>query len=350
MIGRRSHDDAQSFEEAWGGRAPGDEHIAELVRFAEALCAAAVAEPTPTFRESLRTQLMTEAETVLVPAPAPVTAAPVREARPVRRRVAGLTAALVASAGTVGIVASSASAVPGEMLYPVKRSVESVELAIHRDDASRGSFQLRQASERLAEARELSAKGGSETLIAETLEDFASQAESGSTALFGDYTDNGEQKSVRTVNDFAIEATANLSSLSAQLPPGADDSFDAATAAISDLATQASSLCDACTTGDLQKLVASVKGLAVTPKGNTGPDATGDTPGAQAGTDTTTPAETPTTAAPTQKPVIAAPAPSATTKAPSLSDVTKPVLGAVLGDDRQEGLIPGLLNGLLGKK
>ncbi len=349
MIGRRSHDDAQSFEEAWSGRAPGDEHIAELVRFAEALCEAAVAEPTPAFRESLRTQLMTEAETVLVPMPAKVHAAPAREARPVRRRVAGLTAAMVASAGVVGIVSSSASAVPGEMLYPVKRSVESVELALHRDDASRGSFQLRQASERLAEARELSANGASESLIADTLEDFASQAESGSEALFSDYTDSGEQKSIRTVNDFAVAATADLSALSSQLPPGADDSFEAATAAISDLATQASSLCSACTTGDLQKLVASVEGLSVTPKSHTDSKTTDDQSGTQSGTDSE-PAETPTAAAPTQKPIIALPTPGQTTKAPSLSDITDPVVGAVLGDDNQEGLIPGLLNGLLGNK
>ena len=45
MIGRRA-DDAQSFDEAWSGRVPRDEQIAELVRFAETLCEAAVAEPT----------------------------------------------------------------------------------------------------------------------------------------------------------------------------------------------------------------------------------------------------------------------------------------------------------------
>jgi hypothetical protein len=348
MIGRRSHDDAQSFEEVWSGRAPGDEHIAELVRFAEALCEAAVAEPTPLFRDSLRTRLMTEAETVLVPMPADVKSAPAREHRPIRRRVAGLTAAMVASAGIVGIVASSASAVPGEMLYPVKRSVESVELALHRDDASRGSFQLRQAAERLAEARELSNNGGSETLIAEALEDFATQAESGSAALFSDYSDNSEQKSIRTVNDFAVEATANLSALSAQLPPGADDSFAAATAAISDLATQASSLCSACTTGDLQKLVASVKGLSVKPQASTGQNGTDSTSGTQSDSDSK-PAATPT-ASPTQKPIIVLPTPAPATNTPSLGDITNPVLGAVLGDENQEGIIPGLLNGLLGKK
>ncbi|MCW2830799.1 MAG: hypothetical protein JWP31_1491, partial [Aeromicrobium sp.] len=69
MIGRRSHDDAHSFEEAWGGRTPRDEHIADLVRFAEGLCEAAVAQPSTQFRDSLRTRLMTEAATVLTPMP-----------------------------------------------------------------------------------------------------------------------------------------------------------------------------------------------------------------------------------------------------------------------------------------
>lgn len=350
MIGRRFHDDAQSFEEAWSGRAAGDEHIADLVRFAEGLCEAAVAEPSQEFRSTLRTQLMTEAETALKPLPAKPTTAPAREPRPVRRRVASLTAAMVACAGVVGIVASSASAVPGELLYPVKRSVESVELALHRDDASRGSFQLRQASERLAEARELSVNGKSEHLIAETLDDFASQAEAGSAALFNDFSDSGEKKSIRTVNDFAVEATADLSALSSQLPPGADDSFDAATATISDLATQASSLCVTCTTGDLQQLVASIDGLSVTPKSHSGKGSSDDKSSTPSGSDDSKPDPASTTAAPTDKPIVTLPLPttSPTTKAPSLSDVTDPVLGAVLGDENQEGLIPGLLNGLLG--
>jgi hypothetical protein len=349
MIGRRFHDDAQSFEEAWSGGAPGDEHIADLVRFAEGLCEAAAAEPSPVFSASLRTRLMTEAETVLVPQPTVSRPPPTHATRPVRRRVTGLAAAMVASAGVIGLVASSASAVPGEMLYPVKRSVESVELALHRDDASRGSFQLRQASERLAEARELSTKGGSEHLIAEALEDFSTQAESGSTDLFSDFTGNGEEKSIRVVNDFAVESTADLSALSSQLPPGADDSFDAATATISDLATQASSLCVSCTTGDLQQLVGSVTGLSGSTKTTKGSSSTAAPQDAPESDEHPTPSSSPTTSAP-DKPLVTLPLPTtpSTTKAPSLSDVTDPLLGAVLGDENQEGLIPGLLNGLLG--
>ena len=264
MIGRRA-DDAQSFDEAWSGRAPRDEQIAELVRFAETLCEAAVAEPTPEFRLSLRSALMTEAQTALVPVDAKprTTSPPHRHSRPVRRRVAGLTAAALASAGVVGLVSSSASAVPGEMLYPVKRSVESVQLALHQGDGSRGSFQLAQASERLAEARELSENPSARTdsLIASTLDDFSSQAEKGSNSLFDDFDNNGKEKSIHKVNDFAAAATTELATLSGVLPDSADDAFKSAAKTISDLAVQASSLCSTCASADAQSLVNAVTAL-----------------------------------------------------------------------------------------
>ncbi|MGA8987913.1 DUF5667 domain-containing protein [Aeromicrobium sp.] len=349
MIGRRHHDDAQAFDEAWSGRAPSDEHIAVLVQLAEQLCEAAVAEPSTQFRDTLRQQLMTEAATVLVvkpPATRTVTT-PVTPVHPIRRRVAGVTAALVASAGVVGLVASSASAVPGEMLYPVKRSVESVELALHRSDESRGSFQLAQASERLAEAQKLSADGGADNQIADTLDDFSSQATEGSTSLFNHFTDSGDQKSIRTVNDFAASATAELATLSSLLPTGADSSFDAATDAISDLATRASSLCSACTTADVQQLVAAVTGLTSTsdstratvePKSTSSSTPKGSTPRATAGSSAPVSASAPVVASPTTSP----------TAVPSLTDVTDPLVGALLGGDEQLGVVPGLLNGLLG--
>jgi hypothetical protein len=49
-----------------------------------------------------------------------------------------------------------------------------------------------------------------------------------------------------------------------------------------------------------------------------------------------------------QDPVVAVPTPAPTTKTPSLRDVTDPIVGGLLGNEEQEGLVPGLLNGLLG--
>lgn len=361
MIGRRAHDDAQSFDDAWNSRGPrgateGAE-ITELVRFAESLCESAVMEPSTAFCESLRAQLMTEAETVLVATPRQprTTTSPTRRPHPVRRRIAGLTAALVASAGVISMVASSASAVPGEMLYPVKRGIENVELAVHRDDASRGTYQLKQASERLAEARELSdSKPDSEDLIAGSLDDFASAAESGSTSLFNDFDSSGSEGSIRKVNDFAAAATVDLSVLSNQLPAGADESFKLAAQTVTELATQASSLCSACAVADVESLVSAVTGLTAdtpikqasdaTTKATT-PKSTGATPTTPA-TSATTPTKTVT---PGGSPVVTPTQPAAS-DAPLLSGVLDPVVGLLLGDDEQPGLVPGLLGGLLGTK
>jgi hypothetical protein len=351
MIGRR--DDAQAFQEAWSGRAPRDEQITELVRFAEGLCESAVAEPSPEFLGTLRTRLMTEAETALVPVAKtakPVMLTPAPRTHGARRRIAGLTAAALVSVGTVGMISSSASAVPGEMLYPVKRSVESVELAMHRGDASRGSFQLAQASERLAEARKLAddPSANNAQLVASTLDDFTSQAKSGSTSLFSDFSDRGKQKSIRQVNDFAASATVELATLSGVLPDSADGSFDSATQIISKLATQASTLCSVCSTADVESLVSAVTGLGNTKapentkhstKAPSSSSPTTEAPPAAAGSVTTPP--------PAKKPILVVPTAPATKAPVSLSTITNPLLGALLGDDNQQGLIPGLLNGLL---
>lgn len=356
MIGRRSHDEAQSFDDALSsGRAPRDEHIAELVRFAEGLCEIASVEPSAHFRSSLRSQLMAEAVTVLEPMPSTprlVTSSPTTTTRPVRRRVASVTAALVASAGVVGIVASSASAVPGEMLYPVKRSVESVELQLHRDDASRGSFQLAQASERLAEARRLSADGQSSSLIADSLDDFSTAAASGSSKLFSDYSSTGQEASIREVNEFAATSSLDLSALSGQLPEQLADSFAAASAAVTDLATEASSLCASCDPADVRALVGAVTDAARSDDASTAAAQPSQVP-------VKTPAATkpPVTRSPaaasssTPQPATSqpsSPAPAAPSKTPSLSTITDPLVGGLLGNEQQPGLVPGLLNGLLG--
>ena len=69
-MNRRQRDEAQAFDEAWEARArthraPFDDEVAHLVACAEQLCEAAVIEPSAEFRYALRTQLMTEAATVL---------------------------------------------------------------------------------------------------------------------------------------------------------------------------------------------------------------------------------------------------------------------------------------------
>ncbi|MGI9083698.1 MAG: DUF5667 domain-containing protein [Aeromicrobium sp.] len=377
MIRRRHHADAEAFEKAWAGRATRNAEIADLVACAEQLCRTAVVEPSDEFRTSLRVQLMTEAATVLAPtrvAPtrvAPIRAAPIRAAlsRPrrspvhtpslaIRRRLAGATAALVGAAGFVGMVGASAQALPGEMLYPVKRGVESVELAFHKDDLTRGEFRLTHASERLAEARRLTDGGSpqSQDQVAGVLDDFADQAKDGSGALFRAYGQNGSERFITVVNDFSAAAAADLALLSGQVPSDADDSFQAAADTVSQIVTKASTLCTSCGAADVTGLAGAITSL---PEGSPASEATsGAAEPATTSSSSDDPAsvsdpaspkltvpelpiiQTPTQTSPTQT--------SPTQEAPQRKDISDPAVGALLGDEEQPGLVGDLVDGLLG--
>ena len=357
-MNRRQRKDAQAFDQAWNARAriPRahlDDEIARLVACAEQLCEAAVAEPSPAFRSSLRVQLMAEASTVLAP-PDPRTDRP-HVHRPIRtpsfairRRLAGATAALVTAGGFVGMVGASAAALPGEMLYPVKRGVENVELAFQNDDVSRGEYRLTQASERLAEARRLTDDNSPQSRehIAGALDDFAAQAKDGSSALFRSYGQSGSEQSITVVNDFSAAAAADLAQLSGRVPSNADPSYQTATNTVSELVSKASRLCASCSAADVTKLVD-----AVTSLGGSAPSS-----GATATTQDGDTADVPTDEGllPTPKitipslPTIESPnAEAPTPKAPTIKDATDPVVGGLLGDDEQEGVIPELLDTLL---
>lgn len=351
---RRHHDDAWAFEEAWAGRTPRDTDIAALVACAEQICAAAAVEPSADFRSSLRERLMTEAATVLVTSPPATRTAPspATTIRPIRRRLAGVTAAVIGAVSVVSLVGSSASALPGDMLYPVKRSVENVELAMHRSDASRGQFRLEQASERLAEARQLTGQSSpaDQRRVSGALNEFTDQADDGSTALFADYDSRRSESSITTVNDFTAAAATDLAALSRQLPAAASDAFDAATATVSDLAVRSAAMCSSCGTADVSTLVNAVTSLGARSALDPPREALKQSQPVKASATTGT--TSPALSAPTPLPTVTVPSLPKATSDPvgTLNSVTKPVVGALLGDDEQRGVVPGLLDGLLGKK
>ena len=360
-MNRRQRKDVQAFDQALDARARVpraqlDDEIAHLVACAEQLCEAAVAEPSPEFRSALRVQLMAEASTVLAPE-APRTPR-TRVHRPVhtpsyaiRRRLAGATAALVTAGGFVGMVGASAEALPGEMLYPVKRGVENVELAFRKDDVDRGQYRLMQASERLAEARRLTDDNSPQSRehVAGALEDFAAQARDGSSALFRSYDRSGSVASITEVNDFSAAAATDLALLSGRVPSDADEAFQTAALTVSELVARASSLCSSCAGGtDLGKLVDAVTSLGGSTPSNVPPTASTSANADDAATDD--PADQPK--AP-DDPKITIPAlqpPSGSTPsgdAPKIEDVTDPVVGGLLGDEEQDGAVPELLDNLL---
>lgn len=368
MIGRSESNDAESFERAWTARSAGrsdargarSRDTADLVRTAELLTRSASIEPTEQFTADLRARLMTEAADVLVVAPAPsstgtrVAADTARTPSPRRRRLAGLAAALVAGTATVGLVSSSASAVPGDVLYPVKRGVESVQLAVHRDDVGRGQTQLDQASERLLEAWTLDSTGRDER-VAEALDAFSEQATAGSAALFEAYDSEGDADRIDAVTTFATGSSKTIVNMSDDLPPDAQAALDEATDTVLGLAERAGALCTSCAAVDLESLLTAVEDAV-----DTAPRPSADDPDDDSSSDdgsaaeapapqqTRAPAE-PAAPAPTTAPSRAVPsAPKPTPTTPGLRNLTDPVVGGLLGNEEQPGLVPSLLDGLLG--
>lgn len=351
MIGPRANNDAEVFADALDGRGPRNSEVRQLVRLAESLCESAV-DPAPGFLLSLRAQLMADATTILVKTTSPARAqgATFHPAQhPVRRRLAAATASLIAMGGMIGIVASSAQAVPGDMLYSVKRGVENVELTLHRSDASRGSFQLAQASERLAEAHSLSTQTDprSEALVVKSLSEFSDSAASGSESLFKDFNNGGDKGSIDKVSTFAKTSSLVLESMSAKLPASSTDAFTNASVTISDLVSQASTLCAACNIATLPSNLASTVTSLLTHQKSTKTAATTTSK-------TTKPTSSPTDVvsgiiggATSAVPNTVVPSTSPPTTAAS-SSPKLPLIGTLLGDDEQTGLVPGLIHGLLG--
>ncbi len=174
--------------------------------------------PRPDFQSSLRTSLLMEASTALVPDPSRPAPTPERTVRLVpRRRMAAASAVIATALGLGGVTSASASTIPGDTLYPVKRAAERVELAFHRDLADRGAFKLELAERRLDEARELS-KRGSDDMAAESVREFQEAAADGEADLVEAFRNEGDTGSVALLNQFTQRTEPRLDALAAELP------------------------------------------------------------------------------------------------------------------------------------
>jgi hypothetical protein len=210
--------------------------------------AARSVEPSAEFRSSLRTFLMMDAATSLVrdPSRPGVPPPPSTRARP-RRRMIIATAFVGTALGLGGVSSASASALPGDTLYPVKRATEQVELSFHRDLADRGAFQLELAERRLDEARQLSERGpGSADLAAETVRDFEKTAAAGTANLMAAYRQDHSRSSIVALNQFTARTGDLLESLESRLPGEATAAVDDARDRLEAIDNRTGELCPSC--------------------------------------------------------------------------------------------------------
>ena len=225
-----------------------DAHLEEFLSIVESLRAVPAAEPRPEFVASLRAELMAAADTLLVPATDDRLALPARNARRDRRLAAAIGGLAVVGAGTSMAVAAQ-SALPGEMLYPLKRVIEDAQTDVAQGGDAQALSLLDSATSRLSEVSELGRRGeltDDEGAVSTTFTDFGTQADRAADLVLDDYAETGNRDLVRQLRDFTGASMDTLQSLESSVPASARDELLAAVEVVSEIDARARQACPSC--------------------------------------------------------------------------------------------------------
>ena len=338
---RRAEEFAASLESLAGtgpapsrGRDAGAAGTEELLRLASVLrqAGAVPLRPDGAFTLDLRERLLAEAATLptrptAAPAPRPAT-------RAERRVLAGVTATVVLGA-TVGMTTAAHAALPGETLYPVKRGLESLSVALSSSDEAKGRELLNQADERLDEVEQLVSSGPAEQdQVPGTLVDFATAARTGGSLMMSSFSSTSDASTIATLHAFTARSLDSLAALADDAPQESQSTLRLMGPLLQNLDDAADSLCPTCASttavesSDMLSLGAGVsltssldsslnggsgpaQPLLSSPTGTptAAPDAETHTPPA-AGTPTPAPAPAPAARTPTPTPAAGTPTPT----------------------------------------
>jgi Domain of unknown function (DUF5667) len=208
--------------------------------------------PSPTFTATLRSQLLAAASAVLVAAPVErPPAPPAQPPKPRRRRILSVAASLCILAGSgMGVAAASQSALPGDVLYPVKRGIEDVGVSVASVPAARGHEYIDSASTRLSEVQALAITRADDpstaALIAATLADFDGEAKNGSRDLIAAYHQDSSDVYIVDLRTFASDSAQKLRVLGTTVPADARDDVLGAARTIVAIDSAASTACPWC--------------------------------------------------------------------------------------------------------
>ena len=233
------------------GRHHSDPSLDIPLQLVEAMRTAPAVSMDDRFRAELRIQLLAAAHDELRESDAVPSAYEVATRAPVRqRRLAAAAAALVLVGGTTGVAAASQQALPGDVLYPVKRAMESAELQLAGTAFAHGSELLEQATTRLDEVGGLVARGpndpGQPVEIDAALTDFTGSAGDGGNELLAVYRSNADPVAIGVVREFTTAAAASLTEFAPSIPPTATDALTDAAATVESLDATARALCPNC--------------------------------------------------------------------------------------------------------
>jgi hypothetical protein len=224
-----------------------DSRDAQLLELVGALRGIPDAQPRPEFVADLRSLLMAEAETALVPTDVTRLQLPARRTTR-ERRIAAVVGGIALVGASTSVAMAAQSALPGESLYPIKRALESAHTGLSLGEARKGGTELANAASRLDEATALTEADGSadDERIAHTLSSFTDQATSGADLLLADYAHTGREASIAQLHDFASSSITQLAALEPQIPYAARDELIAAASTIAQIDAEATLQCPTC--------------------------------------------------------------------------------------------------------
>ena len=228
-----------------------DAEIDQFLAIVDQLRGVPAVAARPAFVFDLRERLMLEAQSALSPVASVnerLTVAPRRTAR--ERRIALAVGGFAIVGATTSMAVAAQSALPGDLLYPLKRAIENVHAGVSVDDSSKGSTLLDNASGRLDEIDELTQRDGLDPvraeMIARTLGDFAAQTSEASELLLQDFKSTGHQASITELRNFAATALKTLTRLESLVPDGARSALISAAQVLARINLTLTQLCPTC--------------------------------------------------------------------------------------------------------
>jgi hypothetical protein len=229
-------------------RAPRDIELLELV---DALQSVDQVEARPAFVADLRDQLVLAAATELVVPDSPAALTErltVRSRRtPRERRLAVALGGFAIVGATTSMAVAAQSALPGDVLYPVKRAIENAEAGLSVSDEAKGSTILENAAGRLDEVEQLAQQDEVDAVaVSETLTTFADQATEASELLMADYAATGSEDSINELRDFAASSIDELAALEEVIPESAEPALLDAAQVLFEIDSLAANLCPLC--------------------------------------------------------------------------------------------------------
>ncbi len=247
---------AEEFDALVSGRAGDTEAHAELLELVAALRAVPPVSARPEFVSSLRTQLVAAAERE--PARAEealaVRLTPRQRRGSRERRLAAVIGGFAVVSATGSMAMASQDALPGDVLYPVKRALENAQTNLQSDGAAKADTLISHAEARLDELQSLVARDRSADEVNATLQDFTDQARQASEFALDDYAATGKSDRIADLRAFAGESMDVLAGLAPVIPSDSRSPLITATQTIRQIDAAAWEACPSCADGAVAEL------------------------------------------------------------------------------------------------